>query len=158
MRTISLNDIKILIADDQLEKRKDIERVVLNKFPFALFEHSVSYNSTARKLKTESYDIIILDMSMPNFDPKEGSRPTLKALAGKEIMYKMKYRGIKIPVIVVTQFDIFGRHLDALGIDDLVSDLENNFPEFFVACIFYNTQSASWETELVFKISELMNG
>ncbi len=143
------NSINILIADDQSDKANDIRNVIKDNFNNSTFDYSVSYNSTNIKLKKNDYDMIILDMSMPNFDPKEGKQPALKALAGKDIMVKMKYRNINIPVIIVTQFDIFGRHSDVISIDDLISGLELEFPDIFHGCIFYNTQSKLWEKELV---------
>lgn len=142
--------IDILIADDDNDKTNDLVRVIKKELDVGRIDFSISYNSTAKKLKNNNYDLVLLDMSMPTFDPKSiKSKPTLKALAGKDIMVKLKYRGISVPVIVVTQFDIFGRHSDAVGIEHLISDLKNDFPDNFIGCVYYNTQSNLWEKELI---------
>ena len=153
-----MRHINILVAEDQEDKSNAIVSVLRDKYPDAHFEYSVSYSGTAKKIKSKQFDIIILDMSMPNFDPKPGGKPSLKALAGKDIMTKMQYRKVSVPVIVVTQFDIFGRHSDAVSIDKLSVDLKKDFPEIFRGCVYYNTQSKSWEQELLKVTSEIING
>ncbi|MGR5126656.1 hypothetical protein [Photobacterium swingsii] len=150
--------LDVLIADDDKEKTEELVRVLKSKLEIGVLDFSISYNSTAKKLKNSEYDLVLLDMSMPTFNPKSNkNKPTLKALAGKDIMVKLKYRAIKVPVIVVTQFDIFGRHSDAIGIEHLISDLRNNFPDNFVGCIYYNTQSNLWEKELIDMIDGVCN-
>jgi len=153
-----MKPISMLIADDQPDKASDIVGVLESNYTNIDFQYSVSYAGTAKKIKNNRFDIIILDMSMPNFDPKPGEKPALKALAGKDIMTKMQYRNKSIPVIVVTQFDIFGRHSDAVSIDKLSVDLKNDFPDIFSGCVYYNTQSKSWEQELITIVSELIDG
>ncbi|MDP5147565.1 hypothetical protein ORI98_14070 [Shewanella sp. ULN5] len=144
-----MKHINFLIAEDQLDKATDIVDVLKENYKNSDFDYSVSYAGTAKKIKKLDFDIIILDMSMPNFDPKPGEKPALKALAGRDIMAKMQYRKKFVPVIVVTQFDIFGRHSDAVSIDKLSIDLNNDFPNIFSGCVYYNTQSKSWEEDLI---------
>ncbi|EJG0960541.1 hypothetical protein C4G95_RS15995 [Vibrio parahaemolyticus] len=153
-----MRHINILVAEDQEEKSDAIIGVLRDQYPDATFENSVSYSGTAKKIKNQEFDIIILDMSMPNFDPKPGGKPSLKALAGKDIMTKMQYRKVSVPVIVVTQFDVFGRHSDAVSIDKLNDDLRKDFPDIFWGCVYYNTQSKSWEQELLKLASEIVDG
>lgn len=142
--------ISILIADDDHDKSCDLAQLMNDNYDSLSIDYSISFNSTSKKLKANCYDLILLDMSMPSFDPKPGrSKASVKALAGKDIMLKMRYRGILAPVIVVTQFDVFGRHSDSVELDKLIYDLRLDFPENFRGCVFYNTQSASWKTELI---------
>ncbi|WP_446446751.1 hypothetical protein [Shewanella sp. 1180_01] len=152
-----MKSIKFLIAEDQADKASDIVEIIQSRYADASFEYSVSYAGTAKKIKKNEFDIVILDMSMPNFDPKLGEKPALKALAGRDIMTKMQYRKTFIPVIVVTQFDIFGRHSDAVSIDKLGVDLKKDFPDIFAGCVYYNTQSKSWEEELIKIINEFVD-
>ncbi|WP_264403460.1 response regulator [Vibrio owensii] len=150
--------ISFLVAEDQVDKAEDIVNVLRKNYECSEFEFSVSYNGTTKKIKKGSYDVIILDMSMPNFDPKPGEKPALKALAGRDVMTKMQYRNMNTPVIVVTQFDIFGRHSDAVSIDKLSYDLKTDFPQIFSGCVIYNTQSKDWENELVNIVDGIING
>ncbi|MGR5131172.1 hypothetical protein [Vibrio alfacsensis] len=150
-------NIKILLAEDQVDKYQDIHDVISSRFPNVDILHTVSYSGTTKKIKSENFDIVILDMSMPNFDPKQGQKPSLKALAGKDIMTMMKYRGFNYPTIIVTQFDIFGRHSDAISIDTLTNDLMTDFPDIFSGCVFYNMQSNLWENELISTMESIIN-
>ncbi|TCI04924.1 response regulator [Corallincola luteus] len=151
--------LNFLIADDNYEKRQDLSDLVSENFVECNIDFSESFNSTSKMLREQTYDLVLLDMSMPSFDPRDGkSKSPVKALAGKDLMLKMRYRGISFPVIVVTQFDIFGRHSDAVGIDKLVDDLRDDFPDNFIGCVFYNTQSKSWKQELLDMISGVVNG
>lgn len=151
--------LKILIADDTEEKINAIEEVLLNSnFLISNIEYSHSYNSTTKKLKINNFDLLILDMSMPTFDPSPNRKKSSpRALAGKDIMTKMKYRGIDIPVIIITQFDVFGRHSDAVGLDDLVDDLSLMFPNIFMGHIYYNPQSIAWSNELINMVTVIFN-
>ncbi|WP_210438109.1 hypothetical protein, partial [Vibrio crassostreae] len=74
-----MRHINILVAEDQEDKSNAIVSVLRDKYPDVHFEYSVSYSGTAKKIKSQQFDIIILDMSMPNFDPKPGGKPSLKA-------------------------------------------------------------------------------
>lgn len=142
--------LNVLIADDNNEKIKYIVDTLNSVLDNYTLDISNSYNSTTKLLRKNNYELLILDMTMPNFDPVDNnSSPTLKPLAGKDVLAKLHYRKVNIPVIVLTQFDIFGRLSDVVGLEDLKQDLKNSFPRNFLGCVFYDPQSSAWSTDLI---------
>jgi len=147
---------RILIADDNPEKLKAIELFILSRFESFELDFSYSYNSTIKKLKTIQYDLVILDMSMPTFDPKEGVTPQVKPLAGKDVMSRLKYKNNALPVIIITQFEIFGRMSDTIDLQNLQQNLSESFPDNFTGCVFYDPLSSSWSESLGELIMEVV--
>jgi len=148
---------RILVADDNKEKLQNIDEFLSSEFKGILLDFAHSYNSTAKKLRAESYQMLILDMSMPTFDSIDRANSgAVRPLAGKDILGKLQYRGINIPVIIITQFDVFGRHSDTVDLDDLVKDLSSLYPENFKGCVFYDPSSNQWCNDLSRKIKEII--
>lgn len=148
--------LKILVADDNQEKTKYVMEALISVADPSDIDISISYNGTTKLLKKNNYDLLILDMTMPNFDPVDNSSPTLKPLAGKDVLAKLHYRKIKIPVIILTQFDVFGRLSDVIGLEDLKEDLKSSFPNNFKGCVFYDPQSSTWSNELIHLVKEVL--
>lgn len=149
--------VDILLADDSQEKIKYVKEILDANIEYDTLDISNSYNSTTKAIKKKIYDLIILDMSMPTFDPVKGrTNATPRPLAGKDIMSKLHYRSINIPVVILTQFDVFGRLSDAVGLEDLTNDLSDSFPDNFKGCVFYDPQSSLWSNELVTVIKGIL--
>lgn len=143
-------NIKILLADDSPEKTTYIKEALDKNIKYSILDVTISYKSTTTAIKKNHYDVLILDMSMPTFDPVDHKTlPTPRPLAGKDILSKLHYRKINLPVIVLTQFDVFGRVVDVIGLNDLTEDLEKTFPNNFKGCVFYDPQSSKWINELI---------
>lgn len=140
--------VNILIADDNCEKAEVIASAVASEFLGCTIEHSRSFNSTMKKLKSTVFDIILLDMSMPTFDDVEGNSSAIKPLAGRDVLSKLKYRKSPQKVIVVTQFDVFGRMTDTVSLKDLEENLHEQFPTNFLGCVYYDPRSSSWVEQL----------
>lgn len=142
--------MNILLADDSEEKIKYISEAIHKHIEYTSLDIAHSYNSTTKLIRSNTYDLMILDMSMPVFDTKDNRvNQAPKPLAGRDIMSKLKYRNINIPVIIVTQFDIFGRLNDAVSLDNLTDDLASSFPNIFKGCVFYDPQGSKWQSELI---------
>lgn len=159
-----MKNLKILIADDDKEKIQEIENCILDiihssKIEYNIsFEYSYSIRSTSIKISKNSYNLLILDMSMPSFDQiNSGLTDAPKALAGKEIMMKMRHKKINTPVIIVTQFDVFGRHNSVINLDNLMTEIKQEFIELYSGHAFYDPQSTQWKTSLKNSFMEAVN-
>lgn len=77
---------KILIADDHSLVRYGLKAALLNHFPDAQFDESWDGESIMTQLKINTYDLILLDLSMPDTDPAtvlhwiRNSHPNTKVL------------------------------------------------------------------------------
>ena len=149
--------MRILIVEDQIDKYNEISTLLTEKLHEVVeFTHKQSLRSGLSAVVNDcGHDILLLDMSMPSFDPSvtnpEGSKP--KSFAGKELMAQMSIREIEIPTIVITQYSNFeGGSID---LPELTEDLESRFPSFFIGSVFYSSVSNEWKAQLLSLIEKL---
>lgn len=138
--------MKILLADDDMNKRERIIEFILSKYEVDINEKK-SYQSTLKNILEKNYDLIILDMTMPTFDitiEENGGR--VKVFAGKEIMRKMIRRKRKIPVIIMTQFERFGE--DDVSFEELEEELKTCYSDIFIEIIYYHNGLSGWQDKL----------
>lgn len=81
--------MNFLIADDHTVVRKGLKLILREEFPDSWFDESVSGNETIEKARTNQYDVIILDITMPGRN-------------GLEILKQIKAEAIKTPVLVLS--------------------------------------------------------
>lgn len=139
--------MNILIVEDDKYKSAD-----LHKFLQAFYDDVsiVLRESLASGLfeieNNRSYDLILLDMSMPSFDKtyQDPSGGTPESYAGDEFLAHMSLMQINIPVIVVTQYDNFGPDENQKNLNSLKQELENNYRPFYLGAVYYQINSTSW--------------
>jgi len=78
-----------LIADDHLVVRKGLMQIIREDFPDTLFEETGSGKEALEKLRAKSYDLAILDITMPEIN-------------GLDILRQLKSENNKIPVLILT--------------------------------------------------------
>ncbi|MBB5034486.1 response regulator [Prosthecobacter vanneervenii] len=142
--------MKILIVEDDQNKLAQLRSFILQHTPSIFIESCCSYRSAlARLLEEEPFDLILLDMSMPTFDksPSESGGRN-RPFGGKDILRKLKHKGVKTPVVVVTQFTHFGEGKSCISLDVLKQQLAEEGFENYQTTIFYNAQGTTWEVEL----------
>ena len=142
--------MKILLIEDEDHKRNAIARQVNECVGSALeLVECGSLRGGLRALTSGDYfDLILLDMSMPGFDPSIET-PTFEepeSFAGKEILAQMKLRGIKFPVVIITQYKAFAK--GTVDLDELKEQCANEFPQIFNGAIYYSSVVESWKREL----------
>ncbi|HDO1318289.1 response regulator [Aeromonas veronii] len=152
--------MKILIVEDQIEKSKEIEQFCRSFFlNVEMIIVCQSLRSGLRALMSSTYDLIFLDMSMPNFDPSSddplGGTP--ESFAGKAFLAQMKLRGEKIPVVIITQYQTFEEgQVDLTSID---SFLKSTYSGFYLGAIYYSSADKEWEVNLERLLNrEYLNG
>lgn len=142
--------MKVLIIEDQIEKSEAIKI-----FLTSIYQNSIdiSVRQSLRSglketIQNTKYDLIVLDMSMPNFDPSEtdpiGGSP--ESFAGREFISQMHLRKIKTPVVVVTQYSTFEKGQTSL--EDLHHLLASTYPEIYVGSVYYSSASDDWKKDL----------
>ena len=152
--------MKILIIEDDREKKTKIIEYLKSLYADDLIVYEKESLRSALKeiIKSTEYDLMILDMSLPNFDISEdepgGGTP--ESFAGKELLAQMKLRRINIPVIVVTQFSTFDH--GRVTLDDLKHLFEDEYSDFYLGSVYYNDAVDSWKYELVNMIDGTRRG
>ena len=145
--------MRILVAEDDKKKGDQVSRHVIaycNDLGIsAEVITKISYRSGLKECVTVRPDILILDMTMPTFDValgEPGGRP--RHFAGRDILRELQRRGIVIPTIVVTGFDVIGEGKEQCTRAELTQELRENFPNAFRGTVFYTTSESDWKVHL----------
>ena len=142
--------MNILLVEDQKEKSDDVTKFLEEYFDGQLdVTLCKSLRSGLKALFTnDSINIIILDMSMPNFDPgpDDPIGGTPESFAGREFLAQMDLRDINIPVIVVTQYSTFAR--GQIELDDLDAFFKVSYSGFYKGSVYYSSADDSWKEQL----------
>jgi CheY-like chemotaxis protein len=140
--------MKVLLVEDDEDKREQLREFLSSELSAEVTE-ARSRQSGIHALLKDSFDLIVLDMSMPTFDitpTEDGGRP--QAYAGRDILHQMDRYAITTKVVVVTQFDRFGQSEDEITLLELDKQLEGAFPDNYLGAVYYNVSYAGWQESL----------
>lgn len=141
--------MRLLLIDDDDNKVQQISAYVIQEQPAWNVDIRRSFQSGLRAIVTERPHIVLLDMTMPTYDV--GTREpggTERRYAGREILRQMERRALKIPTIVITQYEQFEEDGREMTLEELTSILHSRFPGCFFGTIFYQASGTSWMVSL----------
>ena len=145
---------KVLLIEDYEEKAQDIMTFLSRSHPEFEVSRCSSYNSAQEMIfeaETE-YDLILLDMSMSSYDPKDDATGGLpEPSAGQNILEGMYLRNISTPVIVITMYNVFGRKELSAFHEELIA----SYPQNYRSYVFYSSQKSDWRSNLNKQIKEI---
>lgn len=142
--------MRVLLVEDDENKRKQIESFLRETYTGIVVSNANSYQTGLRLLIAESFEWVLLDMSLPTFDmtsEEEGGRP--QAFGGRQLLRQMRRRNISPRVIVITQFDKFGESAESLTREELDQELNQSHPATYRGMVYYNAALAGWKEELI---------
>ena len=145
--------LKILLVEDDEDKREQLIKFISDQNLGSLTEVR-SFQSGLKKIKTYSYDLILLDMTMPTFDisaTENGGRS--QPFGGELLLFEMQRRQIHSKVIVITQFDLFGEGEDEINLRDLDIRLSAQFSNNYIGVVQYSISYTSWKEKLIEKLN-----
>jgi CheY-like chemotaxis protein len=128
--------MRILVVEDDDTKRSELVTFLGETYD-VIVESARSFQGGLRALLAEPPDLILLDMTMRNFDrslTEDGGRP--HPFAGREILRQMHRNRIDTPVLIVTQFDRFGEEHDFTTLAQLKEELGQKYPNYIGAIQF----------------------
>jgi hypothetical protein len=141
--------MKMLIIEDDSHKMRRIAEEVKAFQKDADITEARSYRSGIANLMSLSFDFVLLDMSLPNFDisPEEDGFQT-DPFAGRSILSEMFRKRVYTPTAVITMFDTFGDGNDLMTLDELDKELAQNFPQIYRGLVYYNSSEINWKEAL----------
>ncbi|MBV5284051.1 MAG: hypothetical protein JZU53_16635 [Paludibacter sp.] len=147
--------MKTLLVEDDEDKREQLIAFI-EEFLSENYSEVRSFQSGLKAIKNDVFDLILLDMTMPTFDktPYDSGGRTL-AFGGEMLLYEMLRKNIMSKVIVVTQFDIFGKGDEEITLKDLDIRLFEQFPDNYLGAIQYSITYTGWKNSLLEKIKLL---
>jgi CheY-like chemotaxis protein len=148
--------MKVLIIEDDDEKGEHLLRFLSEQYgiPATIAR---SFQSGLRAILDSTPDLILLDMTMRNYDRtvlEDGGRP--HAFAGREILRQMRRERLNTPVIVVTHFDRFGADDNFVTLNELSAELKSRFPNYLGTVQFKNNVD-DWKPSLASLIDSQLN-
>ncbi|MCA6116906.1 response regulator [Bradyrhizobium sp. WSM 1738] len=138
-----------LIVEDDDNKREQLLSFLNERYPRLELKESASLIAAVRALKQLKPHLVILDMTLPNYDVVEGeSGGGLHPFGGQEFLRQVSRFKIMTSVIVLTQFESFGEPPDAKGLEELDGELRENFPNTYKGAVYYHASIYDWTTAL----------
>ncbi len=147
--------MKILLVEDDQNKRDRITAFITSTVPTVSVTPALSYRSAVEKIVNESWDFLLLDMTLPTYDvtDQEDGFQT-EAFAGTSVLREMKRRNITVPTVVVTQFETLGEGAEKMSLPQLRNVLATEYPGTYVGTIFYAPGESSWMPKLAEYLSQ----
>lgn len=148
---------KILIVEDDVHKREQLVSFFNKRDEGATIEQAVSLIGGIRALRSMKPDCVILDMTLPNYDPEnDGHVGSVLAFGGVEFLKQVRRLKLKSCVIVVTQFETFGDDDNEKGRKELESELYENYPSVFKGMVYYHASLSDWPDKLDFLLENIL--
>jgi two-component system, NarL family, invasion response regulator UvrY len=113
--------LNILLADDHTIVRLALKTLVRNMYSEANVEEAENGESITRKLKSASFDLLVLDINMPNTEPFSLATYLLK-----------EFPALKILIFTINQELLFAKRFLKLGVHGYMIK-ESREPEIRIA-------------------------
>jgi DNA-binding NarL/FixJ family response regulator len=151
--------MKILLIEDDPNKSKQLLEFLRAAFPPDSISERRSYSSGLKEIRDTQPDIVLLDMSLPNFDPDVGEDSgRFRSYGGRDVMQQIKRRRLPIKVIIVTMFGAFSTDEGTVSLRELSAQLNAEFPSVYVGTIYYDASGDAWREALLNLIKSQMDG
>lgn len=139
-----------LIVEDDENKGEQITRFLEEAYPSAALTLVRSLQSAVRYVKRNRPTLIVLDMTLPNYDasPDEPGGGNVHSFGGQEFLRQMDRFEIDVPVVVFTQFETFGKPPQKMGLTELDEKLRSEHPSVYMGSVYYHASIQSWEEHL----------
>lgn len=145
----------LLIEDDEHKKTNIINLLDDSSFDFEICV-AASLMSGVRSIKKRSFDLVLLDMTLPNYDVIDGETGGgMHAFGGVEFLKQMRRFKIDTPVIVITQFETFGQPPNLKDLPELDMELSEAFSPTYKGAIYYHASIDDWSEQIIRKIQEI---
>jgi CheY-like chemotaxis protein len=151
--------MNILLVEDDTDKAARVIELLNAQPSKPKISCKSSLNEGLLALLSErtTLNVVILDMSMPNFDIGDaeptGGKP--ENLAGRDLLIQMKLRKIFIPTIVLTMYDTFEKDSEKKSLAELQDQLAQDFSPFYRGLVHYSTTQEGWQSALVQHIENI---
>lgn len=146
--------IKVLLVEDDRNKANTIVSFLQETYPDLNTEHAMSYQSGVELAMTKSYDLLLLDMSIPNYDADgdNSSEDTLKN-GGELIIYELLDEDVNFDCTIITQYETINDEPLSV-IDERLRRICGNRYHGYVQ---YQTYNDEWKKNLKKNIDHVIN-
>lgn len=137
------------IIEDSLLKADLLENFLADRFPRLNVQIAGSYQSGLKLIEKTPPSLIILDMTLPNFDRQPNSREgRMRPIGGYDMMRKIKLRRIQTKIILATQLESFGEGEDEVSFEEMSARCAAEFSQTYAGSVYFDQREAAWQDEL----------
>jgi CheY-like chemotaxis protein len=139
----------VLLVEDDEFKASDIVKVVQEWDPDAQVRRAASFTSASRLILNHTFELCILDMSLPTFDlagPGGGGSP--QGQGGLEVMRLAKRMKRSGSFVIVTQYPDIEIDRRDVPLDQASKLLSSYFDLNLIDCIHYTFDGGEWKNSL----------
>lgn len=146
--------MKILIVEDDLFKSNALKDFIERHFVNSIIDVAKSYQTGCDAAFGENYNLLILDMTIPNFDVEDNENGgfTLKN-GGELIMRELLDEDKKFDAVIISQYETFG--------GETIEQIDNRLKELcssnYHGWITYSTSNNDWQEKLLNTIKDVIN-
>lgn len=140
---------KILLIEDNPHKQSRILEF-LRGFDEKLQIHTaLSFTSGCKIAESETFDLVILDISLPTYDRSPSdSGGRFRILGGREIARKLARKGTTPQMFFLSQYSSFSDKGISYTFESLSAELAMECGSAFRGMIFFETTSSRWKQAL----------
>lgn len=140
--------MKVLIVEDNTHKLHRITTFLHKEIINIEIETAASFTSGKKKAIENSYDFVILDMSLPTYEKKVGeSGGRFRTFGGEEIARKI-VKKTESKFLFLTQYKDFSDSTKTLDFQSLKEELLSQFRERCLGFIYYDSTDSAWKNEV----------
>lgn len=141
--------MNLLLVEDDENKRQQLLSFLKEHLQDANFTVERSLQSGLRRIRSDKFDVVILDMTLPTYDPTpDESGGQAQIFGGREFLRQMDRFEIDTPVIVVTQFETFGKGIRTMSLQDLDRELRDEHATRYRGAVYYHAAIQGWQPAL----------
>jgi len=141
--------MRILIVEDDKTKSARLQSFLKTKYPDEIPQFERSYQGGLARVELETFDLILMDMSLPTFNARPSvrlGRP--RAFGGYDIMRKMHKKGLVAKIVIVSALEKFGEGDARMTFEEITEKCEDEFPELYAGAVFFKQSDSRWERRL----------
>ena len=137
--------MKLLIIEDDKIKIEKLTSFLSNHD----FDLKESFQSGLDALRSNKYDLLILDMTIPLWEKENNDiNQNYEQFGGEKILREMKRKKVIVPVILFTMFDKFPIGDDVLTFEQISAKYKDNF-DFYIDAVYYDSRNDDWKNKLM---------
>lgn len=141
--------MNVLIVEDDENKGVQFSQFLRDTFAAIDIKLERSLQGGLRRIRKERPDLVLLDMTLPNYEPgPDESGGITHIFGGREFLRQMDRFDVDVPVIVVTQFETFGKPPAVMGLRELDEQLRAEHSAVYRGAVYYHASLDAWKHAL----------
>ena len=136
---------RILLVDDDDYKISNIKAFLEEQKKYDI-QIENALNPGLKRLIKDTFDMILLDMSMPTFKTQESEN--FNSFGGLDFLKEMKRKKNNTPVIIITQYELFGEGASRKTSETIDCESKEKFDNY-KGIVIYSATDDSWKKILL---------